>query len=412
MSKVVMPKNSALLEELEAVLQIYYEENDWLTNDEYKTRLKSIIGDDQYSSSYTKKAQITSYFGFTIWEDINNPRSKRRITSKGRDFYLAIVDKNLEKIQELLLSAIENVKFGRENFGCPDSDSDIEPPALFIRAIIDLNYLTYKEFAYLLWELADNNNDYAQCINELKNRRASHSSVSLDADAVKYTDAKPIMALIRWGLLQEEKVGNSSHIKINGNVLAKYMERLKKLNIYNTEKQITIEEFSINNDETEAFESLYETVDEYHEKVIREAPALDIDSQTIIALNKRAPEHVNTKNGRRFKTDPRIIKAASKNKDYSCVVDSSHLRFQLPNNGFYVEGHHIIPMKAQKDFDINLDCVENIAVLCPFCHKAIHYAQKTYKKELLNIIYDDEKQKELNQIGISISLDDLLSRYY
>lgn len=141
MSKVVMPKNSALLEELEAVLQIYYEENDWLTNDEYKTRLKSIIGDDQYSSSYTKKAQITSYFGFTIWEDINNPRSKRRITSKGRDFYLAIVDKNLEKIQELLLSAIENVKFGRENFGCPDSDSDIEPPALFIRAIIDLNYL-------------------------------------------------------------------------------------------------------------------------------------------------------------------------------------------------------------------------------------------------------------------------------
>ena len=36
MSKVVMPKNSALLEEIEAVLKIYYEENDWLSNDIYK----------------------------------------------------------------------------------------------------------------------------------------------------------------------------------------------------------------------------------------------------------------------------------------------------------------------------------------------------------------------------------------
>ena len=60
-----MPKNSALLNEIEAVLKIYYEANDWIPNDVYKTRLKELIGDDQYSSSYTKKAQITSYFGFT-----------------------------------------------------------------------------------------------------------------------------------------------------------------------------------------------------------------------------------------------------------------------------------------------------------------------------------------------------------
>lgn len=44
MSKVVMPKNSALLEEIEAVLKIYYEENDWLSNDIYKARLKILLG--------------------------------------------------------------------------------------------------------------------------------------------------------------------------------------------------------------------------------------------------------------------------------------------------------------------------------------------------------------------------------
>ena len=75
MGKIVMPKNSALLNEIESVLKIYYEANDWIPNDVYKARLKALIGDDQYSSSYTKKAQITSYFGFTIWEDIHNPQS-------------------------------------------------------------------------------------------------------------------------------------------------------------------------------------------------------------------------------------------------------------------------------------------------------------------------------------------------
>lgn len=58
MAKIVMPKNSALLEEVEAVLKIYYDANDWLSNDEYKRQLKNLIGDEQYASSYTKKPKL------------------------------------------------------------------------------------------------------------------------------------------------------------------------------------------------------------------------------------------------------------------------------------------------------------------------------------------------------------------
>ena len=91
MGKIVMPKNSALLNEIESVLKIYYDAKDWIPNEQYKSKLKEMIGDDQYSSSYTKKAQITSYFGFTVWEDIHNPQSKRRITPSGIKMYEAIV---------------------------------------------------------------------------------------------------------------------------------------------------------------------------------------------------------------------------------------------------------------------------------------------------------------------------------
>mgnify|MGYP000958303419 CR=1 FL=1 len=234
MGKIVMPKNSALLNEIESVLQIYYEAGGWLSNDIYKERLKAMIGDDQYASSYTKKAQITSYFGFTEWENINNPQSMRRITDSGKEMYIAIKSKDTAKVQSILMKALETVKFGRNNFGCPESDSDIEPPALFIRASLDLGYLTYKEFAYLLWKLEDIGGNYTDSLAELKQYR-SNGNLTLGEEANKYVDCKPIMILQRWGFLTEVEGDNSGgkHITVAPEVLQKYRPRLYNLKIYN-----------------------------------------------------------------------------------------------------------------------------------------------------------------------------------
>lgn len=235
MGKIVMPKNSALLNEIESVLKIYYEANDWIPNDVYKTRLKEMIGDDQYSSSYTKKAQITSYFGFTIWEDIRNPQSLRRITPAGKKMYEALLADDTDKVQEVLMTAMETVKFGRDNYGCPDSNTDVEPPALFIRAILDLGYLTYREFAWLLWKLEDLGANYTDSVHELCGLR-SQGPIQLGEEANKYADCKPIMILVRWGFLAEDESANASngkHIIIAPAVLEKYQTRLRNLKIYN-----------------------------------------------------------------------------------------------------------------------------------------------------------------------------------
>lgn len=235
MGKIVMPKNSALLNEIESVLKIYYEANDWIPNDVYKTRLKEMIGDDQYSSSYTKKAQITSYFGFTIWEDIRNPQSLRRITPAGKKMYEALLADDTDKVLEVLMTAMETVKFGRDNYGCPDSNTDVEPPALFIRAILDLGYLTYREFAWLLWKLEDLGANYTDSVHELRGLR-SQGPIQLGEEANKYADCKPIMILVRWGFLAEDESANASngkHIIIAPAVLEKYQSRLRNLKIYN-----------------------------------------------------------------------------------------------------------------------------------------------------------------------------------
>ncbi len=234
MGKIVMPKNSALLNEIESVLKIYYDANDWMPNDEYKAKLKSMIGDDQYSSSYTKKAQITSYFGFTIWEDINNPQSRRRITESGKQMYEAIKSNNTADVQAVLMNAMETVKFGRDNYGCPDSNSDVEPPSLYIRAILDLGYLTYREFAFLLWKLEDLGANYTDALAEVKDLR-SKGSIELGEEANKYADCKPIMILTRWGFLAEDTGDTSGgkHIIIAPEVKSKYESRLRNLKIYN-----------------------------------------------------------------------------------------------------------------------------------------------------------------------------------
>ena len=254
MGKIVMPKNSALLNEIESVLKIYYEANDWIPNDSYKTRLKALIGDDQYSSSYTKKAQITSYFGFTVWQDIRNPQSFRRITPSGKQMYEALQKNDTEKVQEVLLEALEQVKFGRDNYGCPDSNSDIEPPTLFIRAILDLGYLTYREFAWLLWKLEDLGANYTDSLQELRKLR-SQGPIQLGDEANKYADCKPIMILVRWGFLAEDESANASngkHIVIADEVLKKYQPRLRNLKIYNIDKDIIdASSFDFENDNNE-----------------------------------------------------------------------------------------------------------------------------------------------------------------
>lgn len=238
MGKIVMPKNSALLNEIESVLHIYYEANDWLTNAIYKERLKAMIGPDQYQSSYTKKAQITSYFGFTVWEDFNNPQSRRRITESGKKMYEAITENNTDKIQEVLMNALETVKFGRHNYGCPESDSDVEPPSLYIRAIMDLGYLTYREFAFLLWKLEDVGGNYTDSLAELRELR-NQGPITLSEEANRYADCKPIMILVRWGFLAEDDdTTGGKHIIIAPEVLQKYETRLRNLKIYNIDMDV------------------------------------------------------------------------------------------------------------------------------------------------------------------------------
>lgn len=257
MGKMVIPKNTATMEEVMGAIQIYYDAGDWLANADYIKIYKNkigIIGDDNDSSAYTKKTEIGCYYGFLEWQDIKKKTSPRRITPRGREFLEHYNAEDWDAIYEDIMKALEEVTFGRNNYACMSCDSDIEPPALFLRAMMDLDYLTNTEFAFLISRMEYEGKNYTDTVKEIRQIRADGKKIIspkddenavydakmivLDGAVKKFTDPKPILILERWGVLSSQQINGTKGTSICSTYLKKYKDRLRNLKIYNIDKNI------------------------------------------------------------------------------------------------------------------------------------------------------------------------------
>lgn len=240
MGKMVIPKNSATLEEVMGAIKIYYDVNDWLPNVDFIKKYKEcigIIGDDNDSSAYTKKTEIGAYYGFLEWEDINRTQSPRRITPRGRAFMKHYLENKMDEVHEDIMKSLEEVTFGRNNFACRSCDSDIEPPALFLRAMIDLGHLCNQEFAYFVYRMEYEGKHYTDVIQEIKIKSEENAKIELPDCAKKFTDPKPILILERWGVLTSSHRNGTKVTSISQCFFEKYKKRLLNLKIYNIDKE-------------------------------------------------------------------------------------------------------------------------------------------------------------------------------
>lgn len=103
----------------------------------------------------------------------------------------------------------------------------------------------------------------------------------------------------------------------------------------------------------------------------------------------------------RIPTDSKLKATAFFRSKYKCEVNSNHITFPTNYYPNYLEGHHLIPISAQKNFaSINLDCIENLVSLCPICHSQIHYGTKEAKKEIFETIIKS-READLARIGFT-----------
>lgn len=118
----------------------------------------------------------------------------------------------------------------------------------------------------------------------------------------------------------------------------------------------------------------------------------------------------------KYSRDSRLAKEILEISHYKCqyalLKNKKHVTFSTEDGKFYAEAHHLIPMKASKDFfPKNLDRASNMVCLCPNCHAILHHGSKEEKREILKTLYDHYIDV-LNEEGIFISFEKLLEKYY
>lgn len=118
-----------------------------------------------------------------------------------------------------------------------------------------------------------------------------------------------------------------------------------------------------------------------------------------------------------FKRDQELIRSIMDDLGSYCYFCSTH-SFESKNyiGEKYVEAHHIIPFRYQSQFKNSLDNPANIVLLCPNCHKNIHFGMD--RKTLLLQILDDKRINRLihalgptNNFGEKIDRPYILSLY-
>lgn len=142
----------------------------------------------------------------------------------------------------------------------------------------------------------------------------------------------------------------------------------------------------------------------------------NINPEAGIGADKVKPTISSGSLAKRYSKNPLIGKIAIQQANYCCEYINEHITFISNTTKMqYMEAHHLIPISNQEEmwerFGVNVDCVENIVSLCPNCHRAIHYAEKNYKKEIIEKMYVMKRQG-LKRIGIDLTLEEVVDLYF
>ena len=404
---LIMPKQTGKKDAFYSSLQLYYESykrgEEWYSNSDFKIRIQELLPylsrGAQDGPYLVKQSELTRYFGL-VYYDYSHHIGRAKITDSGIRFYNAYLQNDDKTQIDIIMNAIFNNSFGRNNTAIKSSDSDVDAPKLFFKSMYDLGSITRKGLAYLLYVTHDLQIEYNDAISELNKSNDFDREIPIEV-ANKYGDVKFTVLLNSLGIVDEI----DRKYKISDYVLSNYSNKIKKLFIYNKKPDLIL---TLNENELE--NEIDTDGDVVQDKVIS-AFTYDIASQKFYKQNNRLPETFKRGNTIRYKTNARIAKTALHLANYTCEINPEHKTFISKLGKPYMEAHHLIPMAYQKDFSINIDRIENIVSICPICHSAIHLGNMSTRLELLKKLFDNREDR-LKKVGLNISFGELFAKYY
>lgn len=134
-------------------------------------------------------------------------------------------------------------------------------------------------------------------------------------------------------------------------------------------------------------------------------------------LNQKTLDFISSGSTKRPPINRSIGKTVIEMMEYKCEyamytgVDHNTFKNSSGEHNF-MEAHHLIPIKATRDFfPFNLDRPSNIVSLCPNCHALLHSGSKEEVEKVLHVIFDKHIDC-LNKDGIYITFENLFNKYY
>ena len=236
--KLIVPGHIADFKYVIPAIKAYADANDWISTSEYIDREFEILKSNKVETEkkkdltdYTKDAELPRYFGFIERQIKGDVKSDCRITASGKRFYQAYLDKNKDLYWEEIMLALENVTFGRNNDGCPNSNTKLEAPNILMISSLLLDGITRVEYASVLYQMLSNRKSIISAIMHVKLSRTSGEL----GNTVR-VDNKVIPFLISLGFLNN---GLEGKIIIPDEVKVKYQKRISELKATNDEGKPT-----------------------------------------------------------------------------------------------------------------------------------------------------------------------------
>ena len=171
---LIMPKQTGKKDAFYSSLQLYYESykrgEEWYCNSDFKIRIQELLPylsrGSQDGPYLVKQSELTRYFGL-VYYDYSHHIGRAKITDSGIRFYNAYLQNDDKTQIDIIMNAIFNNSFGRNNTAIKSSDSDVDAPKLFFKSMYDLGSITRKGLAYLLYVTHDLQIEYNDAISEL-----------------------------------------------------------------------------------------------------------------------------------------------------------------------------------------------------------------------------------------------------
>ncbi|MBE4907881.1 DUF3883 domain-containing protein [Bacillus luteolus] len=229
---LVMPKADGRVDVCNAVLKFFSNYDYPISQEIYKKHIGPPLAEfskSMDSLQHVKKMEMPRYFGL-----LGQNKQGFFITDRGKKFLQA---SNSQGKTEVIFEALKNDTFGKDNNGVPSSSSEIQPPLVFLKALLDIGSITRKQYACLIYLMHDKGLSYPDAIAYIQNNvKVSRILDDMEEDGLekKYNDIKFIGFFHNLGIITEK----ARKYQLSASTLGFYSDVIKSFNEYAIEKPV------------------------------------------------------------------------------------------------------------------------------------------------------------------------------